>query len=950
MAMAAAVSTPPVATPGSIGSPTPNYHPSPQITTHRKRREVACVFVVDGTARMKPYLDTLYEAYVEPILRQLRQPIIMGDGDERQSKANITPVLKYGLVIYGDYGPSSAVTVDRKFFTSDLSLFQKIFKSIVCADGGIVRNAVVEGLVAALEMFDQYKEEGLQANYESMMHCILISNSFPLKQAAQFNLDNKYDNFSLHRVAEEMKKENVHLSLITPRKGYKELEDLVTEVNKQKTEIHTVSDPVAATHVVKLAGFTLPPKQIPAAPAATATNVKRELEGTSGFLPTVDTSKKRPSEAHVSAASPQTTASPDTIKRRKRENVPDMISLPKPTLDPSKFAEASARVDAQFGQRQPKKEAEPPRGPAPAAATTAVKPSTLQQASAEATMRSQPPVEANKPADMRNQQNPMMLQQQAQQQAQQQQQQPSQPTAPQQQQQQAPQQQPPSQPQSQQQPAQQQQQHPPQQYQPPQQATSLQQPQQPMPPQQNQPLRIPPNVQNPIQLQQYLLQQRNNLMAQNPLNPLQQQQLQAIQIALQRLGEQIRRAELAQQNALNNTGSPMAPGVGDGSAVRPTADMSKGMAGVQHNLQTANTQSLSTLQQQRMMLAQMQPNQQSPQQAGVRLPQDMAGGINPQLMQMAQGRVMQPPQQPQQAQAPPSQQQGQPQQQIGQQPQQQQGMMIWSGQIVWHIKTPEGKPEEFSCHCGAFAITLKGSNIVGLEEYRPDMWPARIQIAGRSPLVKAQIVQRQAIENKLPFCQFRPLPTSTQQDQTNFALLMRNLDQKKYIATVVFNAGSTPDQYHGVVLTHSAGKLVGIVFTRIPLPDLNSPVMPNANMAAAGMNLNMMAANNPNVQQMLRNQYLQQQQQQQQQQMLMNAAAMGTNPNQPNAQGARPAGLNPNSLLLSNMNLGNPQQALQNNMMMGNMGQLNLANLTPQALQELQRKIMMAQRQNAQHP
>lgn len=67
---------------------------------------------------------------------------------------------------------------------------------------------------------------------------------------------------------------------------------------------------------------------------------------------------------------------------------------------------------------------------------------------------------------------------------------------------------------------------------------------------------------------------------------------------------------------------------------------------------------------------------------------------------------------------------------------------------------------------------------------RPDIWPTRIQIAGRSPLSKAQILQRQAIENKLPFCHFRPLNTSSQQDQTNFTLLLRNLEQKKYVRRI----------------------------------------------------------------------------------------------------------------------------------------------------------------------
>lgn len=59
-----------VTTPGSHSSPTPIHHQSPQITvSHHHRKEVAVVFVVDGTARMKPHFDILYEAYVEPIIK-----------------------------------------------------------------------------------------------------------------------------------------------------------------------------------------------------------------------------------------------------------------------------------------------------------------------------------------------------------------------------------------------------------------------------------------------------------------------------------------------------------------------------------------------------------------------------------------------------------------------------------------------------------------------------------------------------------------------------------------------------------------------------------------------------------------------------------------------------------------------------------------------------------------
>lgn len=59
-------------------------------------------------------------------------------------------------MVFGDYEPCSAVTVDRKYFISDPVLFQDIFKSISCQNGGILKNAIEEGMVAALEVSLRY--------------------------------------------------------------------------------------------------------------------------------------------------------------------------------------------------------------------------------------------------------------------------------------------------------------------------------------------------------------------------------------------------------------------------------------------------------------------------------------------------------------------------------------------------------------------------------------------------------------------------------------------------------------------------------------------------------------------------------------------------------------------------------------------------------------------------
>ena len=69
---------------------------------------------------------------------------------------------------------------------------------------------------------------------------------------------------------------NVQLSLVTPRKGFHELEKLPAMVNNQKTEINKISDTVSPLHFVQLAGLKLPTPQTtpaPTPPTSTAASV-----------------------------------------------------------------------------------------------------------------------------------------------------------------------------------------------------------------------------------------------------------------------------------------------------------------------------------------------------------------------------------------------------------------------------------------------------------------------------------------------------------------------------------------------------------------------------------------------------------------------------------------------------------------------------------------------------
>ena len=58
----------------------------------------------------------------------------------------------YGLVIYGDLRPFSAVPVDRHLFTSDQGRFVRTLERLTFSGGNPLRNCVTEGLSAAVDV------------------------------------------------------------------------------------------------------------------------------------------------------------------------------------------------------------------------------------------------------------------------------------------------------------------------------------------------------------------------------------------------------------------------------------------------------------------------------------------------------------------------------------------------------------------------------------------------------------------------------------------------------------------------------------------------------------------------------------------------------------------------------------------------------------------------------
>lgn len=80
------------------------------------------------------------------------------------SKKSEPSQVHFSLIIYGDYMPSSPITVDRKYFTSDLTAFQSHFIDLPFQHGGILRSCANEALVGALEVGSAILYQSRQLN------------------------------------------------------------------------------------------------------------------------------------------------------------------------------------------------------------------------------------------------------------------------------------------------------------------------------------------------------------------------------------------------------------------------------------------------------------------------------------------------------------------------------------------------------------------------------------------------------------------------------------------------------------------------------------------------------------------------------------------------------------------------------------------------------------------
>eukprot|EP01129_Flabellula_baltica_P000876 TRINITY_DN10808_c0_g1_i1.p1 TRINITY_DN10808_c0_g1~~TRINITY_DN10808_c0_g1_i1.p1 ORF type:complete len:477 (+),score=79.57 TRINITY_DN10808_c0_g1_i1:1-1431(+) len=133
-----------------------------------KRERVQAVFIIDASSRLK-CLDDL-DKYLKPIFENLKE------SHNNALNNQVYHILEYAMVLYKDYRPNSDYVVKATQFTSDFNHFNDKLEKINFRGGGFESNAIVEGLCAANQLFNQSYTEPEEEIFRKVF---LFNNSTP---------------------------------------------------------------------------------------------------------------------------------------------------------------------------------------------------------------------------------------------------------------------------------------------------------------------------------------------------------------------------------------------------------------------------------------------------------------------------------------------------------------------------------------------------------------------------------------------------------------------------------------------------------------------------------------------------------------------------------------------------------------------------------------------------
>ncbi|XP_064480426.1 mediator of RNA polymerase II transcription subunit 25-like isoform X12 [Ornithodoros turicata] len=169
------------------------------------------VFVVEGTANLSPYVESLKSNYIVPTLEYFNG----GPVDDRDCGYDSNSTT-YALVVFmaADCGMEPAATCNAP--TTNVAKLLSWFDRVSFIGGAAEScSHIVEGLSTALQVFDDFqtlREPGVVAQ----KHCILICNSPPYRLPA---LESPvYSGHTVDQLAGIMAERQVNFSIFSPRK------------------------------------------------------------------------------------------------------------------------------------------------------------------------------------------------------------------------------------------------------------------------------------------------------------------------------------------------------------------------------------------------------------------------------------------------------------------------------------------------------------------------------------------------------------------------------------------------------------------------------------------------------------------------------------------------------------------------------------------------------------
>ncbi|KAJ2720136.1 hypothetical protein GGI07_004780, partial [Coemansia sp. Benny D115] len=226
-----------------------------------QRCDILCVLVIESTQHMQNLFHELYDSVITKVITQLRTPVIVESAGKKSQATKATPCVRLGVVFFGDYFPYSTRTCSTQYFTSNYREFTKTIKAHRFCEGGRLRCAATEGLVGALEMFDDFAEYDPEAHLTNIQqrHVVLVSSTPPYSEPCRENVHMRYDGFGLDDVAKRMRELKVSFSLIQERATrIDQVENLLKTANTSSKAPFELPRGMSPNFDVRLMGIDLP--------------------------------------------------------------------------------------------------------------------------------------------------------------------------------------------------------------------------------------------------------------------------------------------------------------------------------------------------------------------------------------------------------------------------------------------------------------------------------------------------------------------------------------------------------------------------------------------------------------------------------------------------------------------------------------------------------------------